>query len=267
LLYPIYRRVKMKIVTLITDFLSDLYIGQIKGVILSINPEINLIDISHRVQSYNILEAAFLVSQVYAVFPTNSLHLAVVDPTVGSRRRGIIVKTEKYYLVGPDNGLFSLILTKEKPLKIYEINLKKFPEASLTFQARDIFAPVVGYLSLEYLPEKFGREIKKIQGLKLKEGVVLFVDGFGNIITNVKKKFRPGEKLIVEYRGRRIQAQFVRTFAEGRDNEFIVLTGSSGFLELDKNKESAAKDLGIKVGDKIRIKSVSAEKFPVTKVK
>ena len=114
----------MRIITLITDFLADLYIGQIKGVILSINPEINLIDISHRVQSYHILEAAFLVSQVYTVFPTDSLHLAVVDPTVGSRRRGIIVKTEKYYLVGPDNGLFSLILTKEKPLKIYEINLK-----------------------------------------------------------------------------------------------------------------------------------------------
>lgn len=244
----------MRIVTLTTDFNDGLYVAQLKAVILSLNPKVTLVDISHRIPPFGILEGAFVLSQVAPRFPRESIHMAVVDPGVGTGRNILLIKTKNFYLVGPDNGLFSLLLEKEKAEKIIKVDLSLFPKASFTFQGRDIFAPLVGYLSLGKKMEELGRPIEKIELLNLEKGAVVYIDSFGNIITNLEEDYSPGEELILHYKTKTIPARFVRTFGEAKRGEFIVLRGSSGWLEVDLREGSAAKILGVKVGERIKIK-------------
>ena len=243
----------MPIITLTTDFGSELYAGQIKGVILSINKEAKIIDITHNVKSYNIAEGAFLLGEVCSRFPAGSIHIGVIDPGVGTSRAGLIIETEKFYFIGPDNGLFSLAIRDQKIKKIIQIDTSKFEAVSYTFQGRDIFAPVAAYISLGKKIENFGHQIKKLKELKLKKNSILYIDEFGNIITTIQKAFPLGKKITIFYKDRKIRAKFARTFAEVKPTEFVVLKGSSGYLEIDKNKDSAARDLGAKVGEKIEI--------------
>ncbi len=243
----------MPIITLTTDFGSELYAGQMKGVILSINKEAKIIDITHNVKSYNIMEGAFLLREACSRFPAGSIHVGVIDPGVGTSRAGLIIETEKFYFIGPDNGLFSLAIRGQKIKKIIQIDTSKFEEASPTFQGRDIFAPIAAYISLGERIENFGRRTKKIEELKLKENSIIYIDKFGNIITTIQKAFPPGKKITIFYKSRKIRAKFAKTFAQAKRGEFIVLKGSSGYLEIDKNKDSAARDLGAKIGEKIEI--------------
>jgi len=247
------------ILTLTTDFATDLYVGQMKGIIVSINPEVKIIDLTHRIESYSILGAAFFISQVCSTFPPGTVHVAVIDPGVGSERRGIIIFTEKYYYIGPDNGIFHFIEEKEKIKKIIEIDMNLFKKASFTFHGRDVFAPIGAYLSKGRRMEEFGKETDKetINKLSIPKNCILYIDEFGNIITNVKEEFSPGEKLIVKHGAKKIKAIFAKTFSDVRENEYVVLQGSSGYLEVDKNKSSAADDFGAKVGDKISISRIS----------
>lgn len=248
------------IITLTTDFHDDLYVAQVKGVILSINRKVRIVDIKHDVTSYSIPEAAFLISQTYPSFSRGTIHLAIIDPGVGTSRGCLLIQTQDYFFIGPDNGLFSLILKDEKMKKIFEVDAAKFKPVSPTFHGRDIFAPLAAYISLGKKPEEFGRRVQKIVELEMKRNSIIYIDGFGNIITSIKKNFLPGKELIVRHKKRKIGARFVRTFAEAKRDEFIVLKGSSGYLELDKNLSSSARELEARVGDPIEIiKRESAE--------
>lgn len=243
----------MAIITLTTDFGCDLYVGQMKGVILSINKEAAIIDITHNVKSYSILEGAFSMWQVCSRFPAGSIHIGVIDPGVGSKRVGLIIKTGDYYFIGPDNGLFSPALANQKVEKIIQIDTSKFEEASCTFQGRDIFAPIAAYISLGEKIEDFGRETKKIKKLKIKKNSIIYIDNFGNIITSIKKTLPLEKKVTIHHKDRIIKVRVAKTFSEVKSSEFVVLRGSSGYLEIDKNRDSAVRDLRAKVGDPISI--------------
>lgn len=246
---------RRKIITLTTDFATDLYVGQIKGVILSINPEIKLIDLTHKIKSFNILNAAFFIWQVCPLFPEAVIHLVVVDPGVGSKRTALIIRTEKHLYIGPNNGIFHFIEEEQKIKEVIQINPDKFKNSSTTFQARDIFAPIASFLSLGRKIEEFGWRVSKkvIKKLNLPDRCILYIDDFGNIITNIREDFSPGERLKVIYKRKKIEAIFARTFSEVKEGSYVVLKGSSGYLEIDKNKASAAKSLGAKTGDRINI--------------
>ena len=224
-----------------------------KGVILSINEEVKIVDITHQVENYNLVEGAFLISQVCPFFPAGTIHLAVIDPGVGTSRKGLIIQTDKYYFVGPDNGIFSFVLEKEVIRKIVEINRSKFKIIAPTFEGRDVFAPVAAYISMGKQMEDFGSEIKNIKQLKIEENSILHIDEFGNIITSIQREFNCGENLTVVYQGKKVKAKFVRSFSEVKEGSYLVLKGSSGYLEVDRNRSSAAKALGARMGEKIEI--------------
>ncbi|MBC7190216.1 SAM-dependent chlorinase/fluorinase [Candidatus Aerophobetes bacterium] len=247
------------IITLTTDFATDLYVGQMKGVILSINPLAKLIDLTHKIKSYSVIEAAFFIGQVCKTFPEGTVHTVVVDPGVGSGRGAVILSTEKYFYVGPDNGVFHFVIQNEKIEKVFQIDEKLFKDAAPTFHGRDIFAPVAAFLSKGEKPEKFGSQIEKerLKKISLPSECILYIDEFGNIITNIRKEFPLGEKLIVEYKGKKIKATFARTFSDVKEGEYVVLKGSSGYLEVDRNRTSAAESLDASVGEKIRIRRIS----------
>ena len=241
------------IITLTTDFRHDLYVGQIKGVILSISERVRIVDIKHDVTSYSIREAAFLISQISPLFPRGTVHLAIIDPGVGTSRRCLLIRTQDYFFIGPDNGLFSLVLKEQKMKKVFEVDPAKFKQVSPTFHGRDIFAPLAAYISLGKDPEEFGRRVEEIVEIEMKRNSIIYIDGFGNIITSIKKSFPPGKELMVRHKKRKIVARFVRIFAEAKRDEFILLRGSSGYLELNKNLSSAARQLEARVGDPIEI--------------
>ncbi len=241
------------IVTLTTDFSSDLYRGQMKGVILSINEKVRIIDIGHHTRHYDILEGAFLIWQVCCHFPPGSIHVGVIDPGVGTSRAGLAIKTDKFYFIGPDNGLFSLALKDQRIETIIQIDPSRFEKVSSTFHGRDIFAPLAAHISLEKKIEDFGQRIDKIKELKLKKDSIIYIDEFGNIITSIRKISPLAKKVTIHYKDRKIRAKLTETFAGVKAGEFVVLRGSSGYLEIDKNKDSAAQDLGAKVGDTVEI--------------
>ncbi|MCD6406770.1 SAM-dependent chlorinase/fluorinase [Candidatus Aerophobetes bacterium] len=243
------------ILTLTTDFSDDIYVGQMKGVIVSINPEARIIDLTHRIKSFGILEAAFFISQVCPTFPPGTVHIVVIHPGVGTKRREIILLTDRHFYIGPDNGIFHFVKKIENLKKVVEIDMNLFKDACFTFHGRDIFAPVGAYLSSGRKMEEFGKIVDKdtIVSLSLPEGCIIYIDAFGNIITNIKKEFFYGDKLIIKYGNKKVKATFARTFSEVKEGEYVVLRGSSGYLEVDKNKSSAADELAAKTGEKISI--------------
>ncbi len=189
----------MHIISLLTDFGNkDNFAGVMKAAILKINPQAKIVDLSHNVSPQNIFEAAFLLKGSFKYFPKDTVHLVVVDPGVGSKRRKLLVKTKDYYFVAPDNGVLSLALKGEDTKEIIEITNDRYflKPVSDTFHGRDIFAPVAAYLSLGRRIEDFGKKIKTIKHLsfshpkRLKNkliGEIIYVDHFGNLITNITK--------------------------------------------------------------------------------
>ena len=192
------------IITLTTDFgLNDHFVGTIKGVILNVVPDVEIVDISHSVQAFDVLDGALTIAQSYSYFPSGTVHLVVVDPGVGTARRPILVTSDRHHFVAPDNGVLSLIYGKEERLHIRHITAEHYylQPVSKTFHARDIFSPVAAWLAKGVDPEKFGDEItdfvrfnapkpKAIDGNTLR-GVVLRVDRFGNLVTNITPEDAP----------------------------------------------------------------------------
>ncbi|MGD8878030.1 MAG: SAM-dependent chlorinase/fluorinase, partial [Syntrophobacterales bacterium] len=186
------------IVTLLTDFGSrDPYVAAVKGVLLSINPALTIVDITHETSPQNIREAGFILASAYRHFPQGTLHLAVVDPGVGGERRGLAAATERYLFVGPDNGLFDWVFATDPPHQVVVLENPEYqlPQVSATFHGRDIFAPAAGHLSLGLPLEKLGpasqyrmhfagRLILKDQDTL--EGEIIHVDRFGNLISNIE---------------------------------------------------------------------------------
>ena len=187
-------------ITLTSDFgLKDPYVAEMKGVILTINPKATLIDITHEVEKFNIRMAAFMLASAAPYFPQGTVHLAVVDPGVGTQRRAILMQTKKSFFVGPDNGILILAAQNQGIEHVYQLTNHTFmlPKISSTFHGRDIFAPAAAHLDKGVQPSEFGPEIKdltKPEFASVKRanssliGEVMHIDGFGNIITNINEK-------------------------------------------------------------------------------
>ncbi len=245
---------KSNLITLTTDFGDDLYVAQIKGRILSINPDVKIVDLTHKISKYNIVEGAFFLLQVVDYFPKSTIHIVVVDPGVGGTRKETIIETDNGIFVGPDNGIFSPVLKNRNIKKIIEIDKSKLPgKISQTFHGRDIFAPIAARLSLDEKPETLGNKKQKIKKLILKKNSVAYIDAFGNIITTCDKKFKINDELIIKLKNKKHSAKFVKTFSDVSSGGLLVLEGSSGFLEVDVNRGNAARKLNARVGDKIEI--------------
>lgn len=234
-------------IILVTDF-GEFYLAQMKGVIWKMDPDAKILDI--KVRKHDILSGAFVIDRIIDYFP-DSVIVGVVDPGVGGSRKNIIVQTEKNYLIGPDNGLFSLVCKRHAPLKIIEIEEKNI---SNTFHGRDIFAPLAGKISLK--KDIKGKEIKKIKNLEIEdpkieknyiECTVVYIDNFGNVMTNVRKEDVVKLNKII-FMDREIK--FLKTYSESED--FLALIGSHGFLEIAANKKNAAEFFNLNSGDRIR---------------
>jgi hypothetical protein len=259
------------IITLTTDFGSnDHFVGAMKGVILDIVPEAQIIDICHSVQAFDVLDGALTISQAYSYFPNRTVHVVVVDPGVGTARRPILASCDKYHFVAPDNGVLSLIYAREQRMHVRHITSEHYflQPVSNTFHARDIFAPVAAYLAKEVDSLKFGDEVedfvrfnapkpKAVDGNRLR-GVVLKVDRFGNLITNITPQDAPmlfgaaGKpfKIIV---GNREITEIHNAYAEGAPGEVIGILGSMGFLEIATNRGAAAQLTGASKGTDVSI--------------
>lgn len=257
------------IITFTTDFgLTDPFVGIMKGVILNINPEVELVDLSHQVSSYDILDGAFTLVESYQFFPPDTIHLVVVDPGVGSGRRPILARTMNYRFVAPDNGVLSMMMDREEAIEVRHITADQYflKPVSDTFHARDVFAAVAGWLSRGIEPEKFGEVITdyariappKPQRISANEvrGSVLKIDKFGNVITNLRPEDVPelfGEhpallRIVVN---KREITRLVSAYAMGRPREVFAILGSAGFLELATNLGSAAQLLEVSRGTEL----------------
>jgi len=254
------------VITLLTDFgTADYFVAAVKGVILTSNPLVSIVDITHEVPPQDIESGAFTLLTCYRDFPAGTVHVAVVDPGVGSARRPIVVSAASRYFVGPDNGLFSYVFDSERSHQTFHITESKYfrQPASLTFHGRDVFAPVAAALSKGVQPRKLGSRITDeirlapLSPVKRKdgkvEGRILHIDRFGNCITNFTSADIPdskGAKLVVK---RRVIKKFRKFFADegGLKDELFAIWGSAGFLELAANGRSAAALLRTKRGDPV----------------
>ncbi|MGD1154966.1 MAG: SAM-dependent chlorinase/fluorinase [Terriglobia bacterium] len=262
---------RQPIVTLITDFdTADHFVGTMKGVILNINPDVEIVDICHEVASYDIFDAAFTLAQSYRFFPPETIHLVVVDPGVGTARRPLLARTMAHKFVAPDNGVLSLIYEREENVEVRHITSDHYflNPVSNTFQGRDIFAPVAGWLSKWVEVDKFGdlvTDYTKFTSPKPKrvsdnliKGVILKVDKFGNIITNLTpedlpqlfSENPPPFKIIIN------QQEITRlnlAYSMGKPSEIFAIVGSSGYIEICTNRGSAAKTLNVNRGVEVGV--------------
>ena len=260
-----------RIVTFTTDFgLQDPFVGIMHGVVLNIHAETRIVDICHEVPSFNVLDGAWSIAQSYRYFPPRSVHVVVVDPGVGSQRRPILAETDDYIFVAPDNGVLSLVEKREPRFTVRHITAERYflQPVSQTFHGRDIFSPVAGWLSKGIAPEDFGPEITDyvrlplapVQRVELNRlcASVLRVDKFGNLITNLAEvdmpelfsAAAPAVKLLVA--GRAV-TRVCRSYADGGDEEFFAILGSSGYLEIAARRASAAEKLCVGVGEPVSV--------------
>jgi len=259
------------VITLTTDFGSnDHCVGAMKGVILDILPEAQIVDICHAVQAYDVLDGALTISQAYSYFPTRTVHVVVVDPGVGTARRPILASFDKYHFVAPDNGVLSLVYAKEERMHVRHITSEHYflQPVSNTFHGRDIFAPVAAYLAKEVDSLKFGEEVedfvkfsapkpKMVEPNRLR-GVVLKADRFGNLVSNITAQDAPalfsgaasGFKIKV---GSREITEIHSSYAEGSPGQVFGILGSMGFLEIAANRGAAAQITGAGKGSEVSV--------------
>jgi S-adenosylmethionine hydrolase len=251
-------------IALLTDFgIRDHYVAAMKGVILTINPQAAIIDITHEIEPQNIRSAAFTLLACYRDFPEGTVFVVVIDPGVGSDRRAVAASSSGYYFVGPDNGVLSFALGKET--KIVELkNPNYFADSvSATFHGRDIFAPIGAHLSKGVQLEQFGPVINDPVRLEFpkprlnKDGTItaeiIHIDHFGNLITNLARPDLP-KQIRINIKDRLI-GRHCRFFAESESGELISIIGSSGFLEIVVNQGSAQDLLNAKIGQALRLTS------------
>jgi len=246
------------VITLLTDFgYQDAYVGIIKGVITGINPVVKIIDICHNVSPQNILNGAYLLYTSYKYFPAGTIHVAIVDPGVGSKRDIVCVKTRNYLFVVPNNGILSFVVKEEKPEYIIRITNNKYflPSISNTFHGRDIFAPVAAYLSLEIKLRQLGKKINQLElldilAVKAKnneqlEGNIIYVDRFGNLITNITKQHIKSLEINYKYLkiliGKKKIVGMSKNYADVNKGKPLALFGSTGFLEISISHGNAQK--------------------------
>jgi S-adenosylmethionine hydrolase len=260
------------IVTLTTDFGNkDSFAGSMKGAILKVNPVAQIVDISHEVGPQDIWEAAFTLKTAYHYFPKGTVHLAVVDPGVGGGRRPIIVVTESYYFVGPDNGIFSLVFLEAERIRVHHITASHYflSDHGPTFHGRDIFAPVAAWLAKGIPSGNFGDEIEDYVKLNVPvakkspnsiDGHVIHIDRFGNAITNITyndiqallPEGSATAPLSVTVVGREVKG-LKSFYAEAAPGEPGAIINSSGYLEIFLFKQNARTALSIKRGEAVKL--------------
>lgn len=254
----------MSIITLCTDFgYEDSYVATMKGVILNINPRATIVDITHNIVSHNIAISAFVVNSYYKYFPKGTIHMVVVDPGVGGKRRNIIVKTKNYLFIGPDNGVFTYILF-DQPFECYEIKMRK--EVSKTFYGRDVFAPVSARLSLKWDRSVIGKRINDPTRIPIPapviktnsiSGEVIYIDHFGNLITNipgnmVSEQYGINKTINILVKGIKIKG-IKETYEQCEHSLPCAIINSFNLLEIAINSGSAHEKFGVERGDKVKV--------------
>jgi S-adenosylmethionine hydrolase len=261
---------KLSIITLLTDFgEQDYFVGAMKGAILSINPEARIVDITHQIPSQDIEAGAFNLLNCYKAFPPGAIHVAVVDPGVGSARKPIVVECADQFFVGPDNGLFSWICQREVKHRAHELTKRDFfhQAVSSTFHGRDVFAPVAAHLSKGTSPAQFGPALDEIVSLPdlepnttdaVSEGRIIHIDRFGNCITNLRPEHFGGQLgagaslSLKEQQVTSFREFFAQRKPQCGEKLFMIL-GSAGFIEIAAENDSAAALLDVRRGDRVAV--------------
>lgn len=278
----------MQLITLTTDFgTRDWFVGTMKGVIVGINPRATVVDVTHEIPAGDIKAGAFALVAACRFFPQGTVHVAVVDPGVGTARKALAVQTEKHFYVGPDNGLLSWALRGERIKAIRALENEDYflPEVSGTFHGRDIFAPVAAHLSRRVPMQKLGPALKEIVRLPWPEprqtrpgvqGEIIYLDAFGNAITNIaaaglpggargphraagcarpclRREEDPAPHLRV-FRGRRFLCPVASSYQAVLPGEPVAVIGSSGFLEIAVNGGSAVRRFGLRIGNTVMVR-------------
>jgi S-adenosylmethionine hydrolase len=269
-----------RIISLTSDFgLRDPYVAEMKAVILNICPNATIVDVSHEIEKFSVRSGAYVLACASRYFQKNAIHVAVIDPEVGTERRPVVIDAKTGFFVGPDNGVLALAAKKQDIRHVYEITNRKLmlPRISNTFHGRDIFAPAAAHLANGISPADFGPEIDKITCPSFSEtirekdklvGEVVYTDDFGNIITNFdKKELKPihvKQKLKIELGKRKLKLRLCRTYAEAKINEPLATIGSHNFLEISVNQGNAAKTFRVRIGDKVVLHHFDLQRNNVT---
>jgi len=258
-----------KIITLTTDFgLKDPYVAEMKAVILSISPKTKIVDITHKIEKFNIRMGAYTLAAAYPYFPKGTIHVAVIDPGVGTKRKAILVQTKNAHFIGPDNGVLALAGKSQGIEHIYGIENLNFmlPKISYTFHGRDIFAPAAAYLANGASPSEFGPEIPEIVTPKHAKitkrrhtltGEIIHIDGFGNIITNLREKdcelMGIKKTVKLKLKDTRLKLKLCKAYSEVKARQPLAIIGSHNFLEISINQGDAAENFQTRVGDKVTL--------------
>jgi S-adenosylmethionine hydrolase len=257
------------IITLTTDFgLKDPYVAEMKAVILSINPKATIVDVSHEIEKFNIRMGAYVLASASPYFPKGTIHVAVVDPSVGTKRQPILIQTRNTCYIGPDNGVLVLAAKNQDIQNVYRITNRKLMQPKIlgTFHGRDIFAPVAAYLAKGIAPEEFGPEISEIltpdfakvtRRENLLVGEVMHIDDFGNIITNLGEKdlqkVKNKHEVNVKLKSTKLKLKFCKAYAEVEEKQPLAIIGSHGFLEISANQGNAANLFKARSRDKVTV--------------
>jgi S-adenosyl-L-methionine hydrolase (adenosine-forming) len=256
------------LITLTTDFgHRDPFVGIMKGVIYSINPDARVIDLTHGIPAQNVTSAALALQSSVRFFPQGTIHVAVVDPGVGSKRRALLIEAAGSFFVGPDNGIFSLLLNNNPPKQIIELTNEKYhlKPTSTTFHGRDIFAPIAAYLSRGIAPEEFGSPmgdfvrlawpaVTKTEGVV--QGQIVYIDTFGNLITNIREDDLGGiqsDDLTTSIKDITIRG-LAQSYANGSESNYVTLVNSLGLLEISLFKGNAQLESGAQIGDRVNVR-------------
>ncbi len=262
---------KTPVIALLTDFgEGDFFVGSLKGVIATINPSVPMVDITHHVPSFDVFAGGFILYAAYRYFPSGSIFLTIVDPGVGTARKILLVETENYMFIAPDNGVLSLVLEAENTKTLIDVKNTKYflPVASSTFEGRDKMAPVAAWLSKGIAPSEFGPFVSDYVRLDVHKprvekkeilGQIIYVDKFGNCITNIPtEEFRrikdeTEKKRVICRVGKKDVARFEPSYSFVNQDELFVLPGSLGFIEIAVREGSAQEKLAAQQGDPVRI--------------
>lgn len=240
---------------MLTDFGYDFALGSIKGVILSKLPNAQIIDLDHSVNKFSIISGAFVLGKSYRYFPQGTIFICVVDPGVGTEREPICIQTSHYIFIGPNNGLFDLVLEQEPIIGIYKIDKSYLKEDANTFHGRDLFAPAaIDFYQCNL--EKFKTfEPEKLIHIKPDQNrlIAVYIDSFGNIKTNKSVNDLKLNELKIIVNEKKYTIPFVKTFKDVSEGNLLCYLGSNGTLEIAANQGSAAQKLGVTTGDIISL--------------